>query len=121
MAEPRKHVWEGSFFRHEGIIHWECSLCRKSGLGSFKLASTREVPTRDDYDEVLSLAEAEHALRCGGSLSFESAHRGRYVEYSRADVGFGRDGSVHLFVAAKERGEPGRYEELTIYEQRGEP
>lgn len=111
----KSKVWEGRFFRHYGTLSWRCGLCGERGSGSFKLASSVEEPPKSDYDEVLVLAEVEHAVRCVGSLSLEEVRRDRYVEHGRVDISFGRDGTPHLFVCSDRRAGPGRYEELTMY------
>lgn len=113
--EPPEQVWEGRFFRHEGTITWRCSRCGREGSGSFKLATKKEAPTRDDYDQILVLAEVEHAVSCKGSLVYEGAQRGRYVEYSRSQVRFEKDGSPQLFIAPVGRVEHSRYEDLNMY------
>lgn len=116
-SELAPKFWEGRFFRHEGTIASKCAKCGEDGLGSFKLACPSEDPRTVDYVEVLALAESEHAVRCSGSLIFQSVHRTKYVEYSRADVSFDKLGTPQLFVASKEMraGTVGTYEDLTIY------
>jgi len=111
-------LWEGRFFRHEGTIAWKCSKCGEDGLGSFKLASPKEDPKPAEHVDVLCLAEAEHSVRCSGSLIFSSVHRTKYVEYSRADVSFDKLGTPQLFVATKtmRAGVAGSYEDLTTYQ-----
>lgn len=114
--DPRRQVWEGPFVRHEGTIKWCCLRCGEEGSGSFKTVTGREEIYKNDLDDVLALAEAEHALRCSGSVSLVGFRRSKYVQYSRADVSFGTDGIPKLFMGSAERWGPGRYEDLTIYE-----
>jgi hypothetical protein len=117
-SEPRREFWEGPFFRHEGTIGTLCLACGNFCHGKFKLACAVEEPKQDDFLEVVSLAEAEHAVACPGRLIFQAVKISKYVERSAStDLGYGRGSDVpRIFVASEERGEPGHYEDLTTYE-----
>jgi hypothetical protein len=109
-------VWEGPFCRHEGQISWRCGGCHEEGSGSFKTVTRGEDLLKGDLDEVLAMAEADHAVRCSGSLSLQRFHTKRYVQYSRADIGFNGD-VPQLFIVSGQKSKPGRYEDLTTYEE----
>ena len=115
LDPEQTQVWEGSFFRHEGKLRWRCSLCGEEGDGAFKMVSKVEGLKISDLSEVVCLVEAEHAVRCSGSVEIWEIHSRKYVGYSRSDVSFGRDGSPCLFVASTVPGGTGHYEELTFF------
>ena len=115
LDPEQTQVWEGSFFRQEGLLYWCCFLCGERGEGMFKLVTKKEDIKTTDLDDVACLVEAEHSLRCSGVPEILEICKRKYVERSRRDISFGRDNTPRLFVVSP--GDPGNhYEELTIFE-----
>ena len=70
------------YFEHTGSLTWECQVCRADGIQPFQITTRGyENPRSGDYDDVLSRAEAEHAVVCNGRLISVCAGRSKMVRF----------------------------------------
>lgn len=123
MSKPPVHAFVHSFvpdvdlslptYRHEGFIFLKCDRCPSEVGGRFKIVSSKSFLLIRDYVDVVALAETEHVISCGGSLSFVKAAIDKYVELRQADFGYSGD-KPQLFVADAD-GKGGHYEDLSVF------
>lgn len=73
-----------TYFEHTGSLDWECQKCRSVGVEPFKITTRGyELPRGDDYDLVLSQAEADHSITCNGRVIFVCAGRNKLVRFDQ--------------------------------------